>query len=81
MKYLKFNSVKVAIVITILYNIIQVLAMNALALLKKDTKQELIRGVVVVVLSYLFMQMFLFLKEAAKANGTYYIYRNYQKCR
>ena len=79
MKYLKFNSVKVAIVITILYNIIQVLAMNALALLKKDTKQELIRGVVVVVLSYLFMQMFLFLKEAAKANGTYYIYRNYHK--
>ena len=57
MKYLKFNSVKVAVLVTILYSLTQVIAMNSLALLKVNDKGELIRGIITIIILNLLTQV------------------------
>jgi ABC transporter related len=79
MKYLKFNSVKVAVLVTILYSLTQVIAMNSLALLKVNDKGELIRGIITIIILNLLTQLFLYLRESTKSTAIYYIYRNYHK--
>lgn len=79
MKYSKFNSVKLAIVVTILNSLMVVLTMNSLSLLKTNSKKELF--IMIVLLSFLFLtsQIILYLKQYTKAISTYYIRRNYHK--
>lgn len=79
MKYLKFNSVKVAVIVTVLYSLIQVITMNSLALLKVNNKNELIRGIITITVLNLLTQVFLYLRESTKSTAIYYIYRNYHK--
>ena len=71
MKYLKFNSVKVAVLVTILYSLMQVIAMNSLALLKVNDKSELIRGIITIIILNLLTQLFLYLRESTKSTAIY----------
>lgn len=73
MKLLKFNSVKLSIIITIMYSMSQVLASYVLSLLVVDSKDALIRNILIILGVYMANALLLYLDQRCKYVANYYL--------
>lgn len=75
MKLIKFNSVKLAILVTIVYAVTKVLLLNSLSYLLVDNVNELLRNGSIVIALYILSALSMSLNERCKAVSSYYVKR------
>ncbi len=75
MKLLKFNSVKLAILITIAYAITKVLLVNGFSYLVVDHVDELLRNGIIIIALYVLSTFMMSINERCKATSSYYVKR------
>lgn len=73
LKIFKFNSVKLASIVIILYSITQVLTSYILSWLVVDTKEELKKNVILILAIYIINALFFAADERCKAVANYYL--------
>lgn len=75
MKLLKLNSVKLSMIITMLYAIIQVTLMNAYMLIIVDDVSTLFKNATILVFLYIMKNLLLGINERCKAISSFYLKR------
>ena len=75
MKLIKFNSVKLAILVTIIYAIAKVMLLNSLSYLFVHNVGDLLRRGIIVIALYVFSAFAMSLNERCKAVSSYYVKR------
>lgn len=73
MKLLKFNSVKLSTIVTIIFSILQVLSSYVLSFLVVESKEALIKNALIVLGVYVFLAFLLYLDQRCKYVANYYL--------
>ena len=75
MKLIKFNSVKLAIIVSVIYSITRVLLVNSLSYLVVDNVYILLRNGIIIIFIYIVNAIIMAMNEKCKAVSAYYVKR------
>lgn len=79
MKLLKFNSMKTAVITTIIYALLNVMVANSLQLLVTDDMQALVKAILILLILYTSRALFMYISNRNKMVAKYYIKLQYNQ--